>query len=148
MKEWSITASTRLGDGGRREHGFKHEKNDCTVRALVNAYKISYPDAHAKLKAYGRKDGGGCYNFPGFMKNESFIESEEVGFVTKPTENGGFRKTWRKSLGTLQAFVKKNPTGTFVIRVKGHALCVKNGLIHDSFVSAPRTQILGWWRVK
>jgi hypothetical protein len=44
---------------GRRDCGFGHEHNDCTVRALARAGQITYAQAHAIAEAAGRKNAAG-----------------------------------------------------------------------------------------
>src|SRR5687768_18594660 len=70
---------SNYSDGGRKEFGFINEANDCTVRCVAFAYDISYSEAHAMLKTWGRKDGQGCYGFANFMNKQKFIQSDKIG---------------------------------------------------------------------
>jgi hypothetical protein len=54
-------------DGGKIKCGYNYEQLDCTVRAVAIACKISYKEAHDKLKNWGRKDRHCCYNFKGLL---------------------------------------------------------------------------------
>jgi hypothetical protein len=124
-----------ITDGGKTSSGFTNEYNDCTVRAISIAYQIPYAQAHAKLKDWGRKDGKPCMGFAWFM-NDRMASTEK-----------GVRPLRHRSLGTLQNFCKNHPTGRYVIRIKGHALAIVDGVINDSWKPAPRKQILEWWKV-
>lgn len=41
----------------KREVQFKHEENDCSVRAVANATGKPYAECHSLMKKFGRKDG-------------------------------------------------------------------------------------------
>lgn len=124
-----------ITDGGKSSYGFTHEKNDCTVRAVSIAYQISYEEAHAKLKAFGRKDGHGCHYFAKFMNKNM------------PTTLAITRGWKEKSLGTINKFCKENPKGRFILRIRGHALAVVDGIVHDSWLPGSCSRILDYWKV-
>lgn len=142
VQEYStLRQITKFSDGGKKEFGFSHERNDCAVRAISLAYDVSYPVAHSMLKNYGRKDGHGTYGFGRYMDSQPHIASRKAGFDKSVNK-------FFKSLGSIQKFVKENNKGVFVILISGHTFCVKDGVIHDNFVNKPRAQITGWWRIK
>lgn len=101
-------------DGGRECDGFTHEKNDCVVRALSIAYDINYAKIHSDLKKLGRKDGRG-FHTADVMKGRPIV----------------WIKYQHEIKRTVTGFLKDHPTGRYVVRIKGHAFPVIDGVIHD-----------------
>ena len=59
----------------------KKENNDCSVRALANAFNISYNKAHKFLeKNYGRKEKDGVRTWCWHQVNDKFANEGEVIF--------------------------------------------------------------------
>ena len=42
---------------------------------------------------------------------------------------------------TLGKFIESHPKGTFIIRVNGHALSLKDGIVYDTGLTGPRKRI-------
>ena len=117
-------------DGGKTSYGFYHEKDDCVVRAVANAYEIPYDWAHAKLKNLGRVDSKPTYNLPHKMK--------KIGYkfhIDRPHM-------------TIKTFLKKYKTGNYIVRIRNHAFAVKNGVLHDSFIPRLGSHITNVWLIK
>src|ERR1043165_6455934 len=92
-------------DSGREGAGFSGERADCTVRALAACLGIPYAEAHARLKAQGRKDR--CrFTFR--------LHSEALGFELVPELSG-------KRLSHVLAEI---PSGRFLVRVSKHIFAV------------------------
>jgi hypothetical protein len=125
-----------ITDGGKTKDGFHHEHNDCAVRAVAIACEIPYKEAHAKLKAHGRKDRGTTYNFVGFVAKK--IKTQKK---LKPTKG-------KASLGTLATFLKNNPKGTYIACKRGHAFAVVDGVVNDSWKVKMGSHIKFAWKVK
>jgi len=92
-----------------------NESNDCTVVALSQAFDIPYENVHELCKKFGRKDGQGFHiqaKLLGHLKDKLTIRPTWFGF-------------------SLRVFLKvmndNKVEHTFIILVKGHMLCVKNG---------------------
>lgn len=109
-----MTAYVRT-DGGRSKEGFS-EKKDCTVRALSIVSGTSYAAAHEFLRSKGRKSGRG-------FAFTTLICSKYDGKVIRALP---------KPHCTVGSYVKAHATGNYVIRVNGHVLAVKDGVIYDN----------------
>ena len=130
----NIKTQYKESDGGRTASGFGYEHNDCVVRALAHAYEIPYAEAHAKMKALGRKDRKPTY----YMRdkiNEGFKFKLHINFDNK------------KKI-TLKTFLKKNYKGNYLIRIRGHALAINDGVLVDSYLPRLGSHILDIWYVK
>lgn len=122
----------------------KSEKNDCVVRAIASSFDIDYDSSHFFVKkTFYRKNGMGTKNF--VPKMYSLIEKGvEIG--GKRFESVGKIKNEHTSRCTLKyevkvkdsvvqrnmtvgTFIKKNPKGTFLVVVRGHAFTIKNGVV-------------------
>lgn len=114
----------------RSEYG---ETNDCTVIALATALECSYKEAHQILERWGRRKRKGI---PLDLTLQT--RGKEIGI----TERMNFEKS-----PTLRQFIKDNPEGNFIVIVRGHALCVKNGVIYDHS-ERPQRRVLQAYRVK
>ena len=132
------------------------EKNDCVVRALANAFEISYNMSHKFVElVMERKPKKGTQMFDTHMRaiaNSGGVEFEREGqlnlfegdvkTVKVPTKCtltklGGVlynpKYTWtNKCAYTVKEFAQKFNKGTFILTVKKHALTIKNGIIIDN----------------
>ena len=111
------------------------ETKDCTVRALCHAADISYEEAHAALKAHGRKDRKGCYP-------SHFIPAyEKFGFKRLPVKYNSM---------TAGAFMEANPTGSFILTIACHAFAYVNGRQIDNVnvLFARRKLLMAFARVE
>jgi len=115
-----------ISDAGRRAHGFTHETNDCTVRAISHARCISYAQAHALCRElFDRKDGKGTY-YTGIV------------LARQPWARIAWERKWdreaqRFTTVTLDRFVADHPTGHYVVLVRGHSVAVCDGVVYDGF---------------
>lgn len=106
---------------------FGHERRDCVVRAIAFALKVDYAEAHAICKAHGRKDGHGMFSY----QWEPILKAN--GFVNELADG---KKGWGARV--VKTFLTRVATsGRWVIRVRGHAFAVVDGLPLD-LVSAKR----------
>ena len=48
----------------------------------------------------------------------------------------------------LSSFLRRHPTGTFIVRRKRHAFVVKNGKVYDWLNNADRYDVLQAWQVE
>ena len=119
------------------------EKNDCAVRAIANAFNITYDVAHAfTAEAFKRKARRGT--------KAMFVTLQSLGSVafdlfsdtlfpeTKEFKLDGKLKpinedyTHKKVAYTVKTFCAKFSKGTFIVIVHKHALCVKDGIVIDN----------------
>lgn len=130
------------------------ESNDCFVRTVAAALEISYDDAHAYVaKEYGRKDREGTFQvFLNLTKKREILgrEIEQMGEIVQysttkrlVTRYKCYGKIVEREM-TFKSFVKKYPEGTYVMLVKNHAFCLKNGVVvggNHSDVTALRKRV-------
>lgn len=130
QKELLKKAHLVQSDGGRESAGFAQEFNDCVVRALSIAYCAPYAEIHEELRKLGRKTGKG-FSTAFAMCKRSFV--------------------WHKSQSelhmTVGRFLREHPVGHYVITVKGHAMGVVDGVIHDKGMYRPNRHVLNAWKV-
>jgi len=137
----------------------KGENNDCVVRALMNAFDISYNEAHSITeKVFGREKGKGTrgtYNT--LMKMvEGEIETpnkKKIKYIGSHPKAGG-KTTLRNPLYpiiekkinddgdevkestfagyTIGKFIQQKQKGTFLVLVAKHALAVRDGVMIDN----------------
>jgi len=119
------------------------EKNDCAVRAIANAFNITYDVAHAfTAETFKRKARRGTKAM--FVTLQSlgkvsfdlfndtlFPETKE--FTLKGKSNPINKDyTHKKVAYTVKTFCAKFSKGTFIVIVHKHALCVKDGIVIDN----------------
>ena len=143
----------------KKDNKAKGEKNDCVVRALMNAFEISYNKAHKIAERdFGRQKGKGTqgtYNtlmgmVDGDIDTPNFKEIKYIGSHPK----AGGKKTLRNPLYpivekkindegeevkestfagyTIGKFIQQKQKGTFIVLVAGHALAVRDGVMIDN----------------
>ena len=106
------------------------DRNDCSVRSLATAACLPYDDAHAAFAKHGRKSG---------RKTPTSVTAKVVKdfFPHAQSVKGGI---------TLNRFVAAYPVGHFVVHVRGHALAVCDGVVHD-WKPGQRRQVRWAWRI-
>lgn len=105
------------------------EYRDCTVMAWSNCFDCEYEKAHTYLKKHGRKNRRGMFE-EGILTALKACTKAKVKF-------GPYS---RQNKITLKAFVEKHPKGRYYVLVRGHALCVKDGVVYDHS-DKPRRQV-------
>lgn len=132
----------------------KAEKNDCVVRAVSNAFEVTYNTAHAFVKAtFNRKDKKGTKGTKGTLKSlkEVTLEDENkvgqlslfpksttrtIKYVGSSPKSGGelynTKYTHKKVAFTVKTFLNKFSKGTYLILVHKHALVIKDGILIDN----------------
>lgn len=106
------------------------EKKDCSVNAWANVFDCPYPQAHAWLKSHGRVSGRGA--------TSKMIEAALDSCTKAKIRIGPYASSNRVS---LKRFCEQHPKGRYYVLVKGHALCVKDGVVYD-WIDAPRRMVL------
>ena len=137
----------------------KGENNDCAVRALMNAFDISYNEAHKIAERdFGREKGKGTRGaYATLMRMvDGDIETpnkKKIKYIgSHPKVHG--RKTLRNPLYpivekkindegkevkestfagyTIGKFIQQKQKGTFLVLVANHALAVRDGIMIDN----------------
>ncbi len=132
----------------------KNEKNDCAVRAIANAFNITYDNAHmfaaTKLERKVRKGVKGMFAKLDLLGEVTFdLFSNTLFPETKTYKLDGKLKprnpdyTHKKVAFTVKTFCAKFQKGTYILIVNKHALCVKDGIVIDN----PNYKFTGYRRV-
>jgi len=129
-KRW--TPFFEKSDGGKYTSSHPTETNDCAVKALVNALKMPYDEAHSRLKAFGRKDRQGTRFFKFFLQTKlPEYDLEVIDFNM-----------------TIFRFMQNKPIGTYIIGCRDHTFCIENGIIKDTFLKGMKSKITFFAKVK
>ena len=110
----------------------KSECNDCFVRAVASAYETPYDTAHTWVKEkFGRKNRKGTMCVSSkmatfYVKGETFNDKSIKVIDNMRTID---KITHKMKRTTLNQFIKKYPTGTYILIVKGHAFTLKDGAV-------------------
>jgi len=131
-----------------------NEKNDCSVRALANAFNVTYDVAHlfaaTKLERKAKKGLRGMFSKLDLLGEVTFeLFSNTLFPETKTYKLEGKLKpinsdyTHKKVQFTVKTFCSKFNKGTFIVLVNKHALCVKDGIVIDN----PNYKFTGYRRV-
>ena len=132
----------------------KNEKNDCSVRALANAFNVTYDVAHlfaaTKLERKARKGLKGMFSTLNALGEVTFeLFSNTLFPETKTYKLAGKLKprnpdyTHKPVQFTVKTFCSKFNKGTYIVIVNKHALCIKDGIVIDN----PDMRFTGYRRV-
>lgn len=103
---------------------------DCVIRALCKALSIDWETAYAEI----------CLQ--GFIMHDMPSSDAVLGALLK---RHGFKRNVLPDICsecyTVSDFANNCPYGTFIIKVSGHVLTVKNGTIYDSWDSSKEVVI-------
>ena len=135
------------------------ERNDCVVRALMNAFEISYNAAHKvaerDFKRVRRQGTQGTYAtllkmVDGELTAPNSKQVEYLGshpkmhgrktllnplypIIKKELDESGEEVKVSTFAGyTIGKFIQQHQTGTFIVLVAGHALAVQDGVMIDN----------------
>jgi hypothetical protein len=99
------------------------DKNFCTVAALALSLDWSYGKAHRHMKRYGRKQRCGMRHADWFPAITDAVHAE--GKSIRELSDRAFYGM------TIGRFAKVMAQGTYYVTVRGHALCIRDGVLHD-----------------
>jgi hypothetical protein len=129
------------------------ERNDCFVRAVMNACQVSYDEAHAiAATEFGRENKKGTKGAIMKLKTMELKGEKLAGkeihclglFSATPMTPAKAKEKsillnlkYPKGGGTYSGFTvgkfrDQHPKGSFIIIVKGHALAIRDGKIYDN----------------
>ena len=110
----------------------KSECNDCFVRAVASAYETPYDTAHTWVKEkFGRQNRKGtmyvaCKLATMYSLGQTFNDKSIKGIGDLRTFD---KVTHKMKRTTLNQFIKKYPTGTYILIVIQHAFTLKDGAV-------------------
>lgn len=105
------------------------ETNDCTVIAWSICFDAPYSHSHFWMKRHGRPNRRGMQ----LLQIQQALDNCKKAKIRKGPYN-------RRNRITLSAFCKAHPVGRYYVLVARHALCVKDGIVHD-WKHGPRRQV-------
>lgn len=108
------------------------EKNDCAVRALALAAKLSYQDAYDLVQAHGRRRDEPTFHCSRLYDN--LFPGRRIEAI------GGIL-----DIPTVGQFLKAYPMGRYVCLIKGHAFAVRDGAVYDTLWIALKTHVWYVW---
>ena len=98
----------------------KRQVNDCVIRSISLAQNKSWDDVYSELSNLAQAD---CT----LLDDVTFVE---------PYLNAKYNKVCFKCDGKrmdVKTFAERNPYGTFLITMRGHITCIKDGIIYDTW---------------
>jgi hypothetical protein len=111
---------------------------DCVVRAVCTAFEKDYMETRRELNRAKTELGFDSYKDHDFLR----IWLEKLGYETikfKAHEGKAREKLWE--------FLDGHKEGTYIVKVRSHISCIKNGELLDTWDCGYLT-IYGAWRVK
>ena len=132
----------------------RNEKNDCAVRALANAFNITYDTAHmfaaTKLERKARKGVKSMFAKLDLLGEVTFdLFSNTLFPETRTYKLDGTLNpintdyTHKEVSYTVKTFCTKYNKGTYIVLVNKHALCIKDGIVIDN----PNYKFTGYRRI-
>ena len=120
---------TRYSDGGYHRSGIVDE-NNCCVRTLALALKLSYDKAYSICQEAGRKHGDGfwMYRIINLLRKEYQINTYKSGM-------------------TVNKLIQMQNLGRYIVVIDQHTFPVLDGYIYDIGDIAPRSRIIRLWQV-
>jgi hypothetical protein len=123
----------------------KNESNDCVVRAISSAFEMHYDEAHQFVKVkFGRENRKGTRFFAGGMRRmvEDKVKINGKLFETMGDQSGRMKYDVKikgqivKRNMTTGTFIKKYPTGKYLVVVRGHAFSIIDGNVVGNYGDA------------
>lgn len=105
-------------------HPSKHRIGDCVIRALTKALNKSWHEVYVDLCLLGYIMGDwGSSNavWNAYLISQGF--TRDIVSTDCP------------DCYTIEDFCNEHPQGTYVVGTGSHAVCVENGVLHDSWNS-------------
>lgn len=123
-------------------HPAYRDENNCTVKALRNAFGLSFPAAYEALKAYGRKHGSGLpwASYLACVKQHA----KQRGLKVEVLKWSQARRDYGKTVVSAQRRLAKGETVIF--NVRGHTMCYRDGYTND-WADGRRHHINSIWRI-
>lgn len=108
---------------------------DCTVRAISKAMDQDWQTTYAGLSVAG------------FMLSDMPSANHVWGSYLR---KNGFKKYIVEDRGvdwyTVEDFCADHPTGTYILALPGHVVCVVDGIYYDSWDSGAEVPLYFWRR--
>lgn len=106
---------------------YNNNIEDCTIRAISVAEKISWDKAYIKLSDYARQRG---LMLSSVQSIESYLDDNYKRFCNYNITVGEFARRYNK--------------GTYLVTMRGHITVIINGVIIDTFDCSNRKMWCAW----
>lgn len=122
-------------DGGRSAAGYKGDTGDCVCRAFAIATERPYKEVYdlineyAKSERTGSRKRGKSNARTGVYRNTEKKLAAHYGFKWIPTMKIG-------EGCKVHLTAEELPKGTIIVAVARHLVCVKDGVIYDTYNSS------------
>ena len=106
---------------------------DCTVRAISKALNQEWQETYAGLALYG------------FMMGD--MPSANAVWGAYLRQKGFARSIIPDNCPdcyTVEDFAEDHSTGTYILALSGHVVCVRDGVLYDSWDSSGETPLYYW----
>lgn len=125
----------------RFDAGFKRSAKDCVCAAITTATGRNYIDVYNDLLDYSkpkRRYGNrrGCHPAHGMYRNTY------MGYIEYYCDYKRIKNLSRDDV-TLKQFAEENPTGSFMVVLRTHALALVDGVYYDRL-----TRTAKYWKKK
>lgn len=107
---------------------------DCVIRAISKALDQDWDTTYTGIVVTGFNEKD--------MPSGNYIWGEYL-------KDHGFRRHLVPDVGepyTVADFARDNPTGTYVLAISGHVVCVKQGNWYDTWQSGDEIPIYYWMK--
>ena len=108
---------------------------DCTIRAIAKATGKSWEDTYMSLAAQGYIDGD--------MPSSNAVWGaylHKLGYTRHITPN------FCPVCYTVEDFARDHPQGTYILALSGHVVCLRDGVLYDTWQSQHETVLYYWSR--
>lgn len=132
--QYSFAASTARQDG---------ETNDCTVRALAEAFAIPHQTAHEYMASKGRKNGEGVRSAPAYRVAE--FDGKKLVCAAEWWSSKGEKESIRMTFNQwLKSGLLPNRC---ILQIRNHVFAIVDGTVRDTFRPGARSQVMAVWEV-
>lgn len=106
---------------------------DCVVRAIVHAFDKDYMETRRELNQFKREYG-----------HQSYKDHDFISDYLKDYEQIKFKAVTGQPRDKVHDFMKKYPTGTYILKVRHHVTVVIDGFLKDSWDCGYLTVYKAW----
>lgn len=114
---------------------FGRHVGDCVIRAISKALNQTWDETYAGVALQGfieKNMPSGNVIWGDYLKRKGFTRN----VIPNDYENY-----------TVEDFAKDHPRGTYILALSEHVVCVKNGIIYDTWKSGKEIPLYYWERV-
>lgn len=124
------------------KHPCFRDGNNCTVKAVKNAFGISWVSAYLECQKDGRRHNHG-YSWAMYAKTMARL-AKQRGLKLKMLDYQQSRKDYGKTVVSAQKAL--TATETVIFNVRGHTMCFNKGYTND-WANGRRHHIWQVWRI-